>query len=1026
MILKEFLVSLGLKDDMSEKLNQSMQSADSTVSKFAKGFGKKFALAGTAVVSFVGVAAGGLAKFAKSLMNSDDELTRFQRKFGMTRVDAYKTKSALDIMGKSLEEVHLDPLLFKQFTELKKNAADLKVPDMSEGLSTVRDITTSVLALKQTAMNALQWVGHSFLKHVAKPMETIQLHLKNFNTVIKKNIPDWSDKIGKALSWVVQLGGTIIRAGGQMLGAVKKVFDAIPSGVKVAMAALGALAAFIKMGPVGKLITIISVALLLLDDFFTYLDGGDSLLAPVWKTLTGFFSGFEKSGKDALKFFTEDFLPKLVDYVSGIFPKLVEKVLSYVDPFVDWITDVITSIIDTLAAAIPELLKLAGNIALAILDGLLSKIPKILDAATNILKSLTAAIKKMIPKLLETVGDIIKRLVDIIAQSLPEILDAAVNLVLAVVDGVVDALPDILDAVVGLLDKLLVAIIDALPKLIDAGIQIVEKLVEGVLKALPKIISTVVELIKSLVATLKERLPELIKAGIQIIKSLIEGIVKMLPEIIKAAVELVTQLVSSIAEMLPEIIEAGIEILFALIDGIIEALPDLLDAVIGLIPVIVQAVTDNLPKIIKAGIEILLALIKGIIKAIPKIIKAVIDLIPVIVNALIKALPQIIEAGIEIILALAAGLIQAIPQLVAAIPEIIGAIVESFGGIFDAMGGIISRFVDIFKNAFTAVANFFQNIWGGITDFFSSVWNSIVSVIQGIPEFFKGIFEGAVNGIKNAFNGVKEFFQNLFDAVINIIKAPINWIIGGINTFIGGLNKLKIPDWVPIVGGKGLNIPTIPELEKGGVLEKGQTGYLEGNGAEAVVPLEKNTEWITKVADQLRGKLNGDGNGDKGKSALEKVIQTLIVAIQKLYTAITKLVSKKGDSKNLSGGKPANPVIREVQAVKDKVSENPLLGKLLGKSADKTDKKAEMSEVGERILAFLDSAEKVMTQMSQITHSSVAYNSVSNSKVSYNTTTIDNKQNYTINDTSGNPRTTAEMVGKTQELHSRNLKGVFA
>lgn len=988
MILKEFLVSLGLKDDMSEKLNQSMQSADSTVSKFAKGFGKKFALAGTAVVSFVGVAAGGLAKFAKSLMNSDDELTRFQRKFGMTRDDAYKTKSALDIMGRSLEEVHLDPLLFKQFTELKKNAADLKVPDMSEGLSTVRDITTSVLALKQTAMNALQWVGHSFLKHVAKPMETIQLHLKNFNTAIKKNIPDWSDKIGKALSWVVQLGGTIIRAGGQMLGAVKKVFDAIPSGVKVAMAALGALAAFIKMGPVGKLITIISVALLLLDDFFTYLDGGDSLLAPVWKTLTGFFSGFEKSGKDALKFFTEDFLPKLVDYVSGIFPKLVEKVLSYVDPFVDWITEVITSIIDALAAAIPELLKLAGNIALAILDGLLSKIPKILDAATNILKSLTAAIKKMIPKLLETVGDIIKRLVDIIAQSLPEILDAAVNLVLAVVDGVVDALPDILDAVVGLLDKLLVAVIDALPKLIDAGIQIVEKLVEGVLKALPKIISTVVELIKSLVATLKERLPELIKAGIQIIKSLIEGIVKMLPEIIKAAVELVTQLVSSIAEMLPEIIEAGI--------------------------------------------EILLALIKGIIKAIPKIIKAVIDLIPVIVNALIKALPQIIEAGIEIILALAAGLIQAIPQLVAAIPEIIGAIVESFGGIFDAMGGIISRFVDIFKNAFTAVANFFQNIWGGITDFFSSVWDSIVSVIQGIPEFFKGIFEGAVNGIKNAFNGVKEFFQNLFDAVINIIKAPINWIIGGINTFIGGLNKLKIPDWVPIVGGKGLNIPTIPELEKGGVLEKGQTGYLEGNGAEAVVPLEKNTEWITKVADQLRGKLNSDGNGDKGKSALEKAIQTLIAAIQKLYTAITKLVSKKGDSKNLGGGKPANPkkpanpVIRAVQAVKDKVSENPLLGKLFGKSADKTDKKAEMFEVGERILAFLDSAEKVMTQMSQITHSSVAYNSVSNSKVSYNTTTIDNKQNYTINDTSGNPRTTAEMVGKTQELHSRNLKGVFA
>ena len=34
-------------------------------------------------------------------------------------------------------------------------------------------------------------------------------------------------------------------------------------------------------------------------------------------------------------------------------------------------------------------------------------------------------------------------------------------------------------------------------------------------------------------------------------------------------------------------------------------------------------------------------------------------------------------------------------------------------------------------------------------------------------------------------------------------------------------------------------------------LEKGQVGLLEGNGAEAVVPLEKNTGWIRKVANQI-------------------------------------------------------------------------------------------------------------------------------------------------------------------------------
>lgn len=35
------------------------------------------------------------------------------------------------------------------------------------------------------------------------------------------------------------------------------------------------------------------------------------------------------------------------------------------------------------------------------------------------------------------------------------------------------------------------------------------------------------------------------------------------------------------------------------------------------------------------------------------------------------------------------------------------------------------------------------------------------------------------------------------------------------NAFIKGLNKLKIPDWVPGVGGKGLNIPLIKKLRVG-------------------------------------------------------------------------------------------------------------------------------------------------------------------------------------------------------------------
>lgn len=69
---------------------------------------------------------------------------------------------------------------------------------------------------------------------------------------------------------------------------------------------------------------------------------------------------------------------------------------------------------------------------------------------------------------------------------------------------------------------------------------------------------------------------------------------------------------------------------------------------------------------------------------------------------------------------------------------------------------------------------------------------------------------------------------------------------------------------MPGIGGAGFNIPHIPELAKGGVLKKGQTGYLEGDGAEAVVPLEKNTEWIKKVAALFKKDMDGDSESGTG------------------------------------------------------------------------------------------------------------------------------------------------------------------
>ena len=45
------------------------------------------------------------------------------------------------------------------------------------------------------------------------------------------------------------------------------------------------------------------------------------------------------------------------------------------------------------------------------------------------------------------------------------------------------------------------------------------------------------------------------------------------------------------------------------------------------------------------------------------------------------------------------------------------------------------------------------------------------------------------------------------------------------------------------------------------MLERGQVGLLEGNGAEAVVPLHQNKQWISAVARDMDSALGGNANG---------------------------------------------------------------------------------------------------------------------------------------------------------------------
>lgn len=216
---------------------------------------------------------------------------------------------------------------------------------------------------------------------------------------------------------------------------------------------------------------------------------------------------------------------------------------------------------------------------------------------------------------------------------------------------------------------------------------------------------------------------------------------------------------------------------------------------------------------------------------------------------------------------------------------------NSIKSVFSAVGNF---FKTAFSNAWTAIKGVFKNVG----TFFSGVWSKISSPFVNIAKWFKSKFTAAWKAIKGVFSSVGSFFGGIWDtikekfttigtkvadaiggafksainAVIATVEGAINLVPKAINGAIDLINKLP-----------GVEISEMPEIElprlaKGGVLKKGQVGLLEGSGAEAVVPLEKNNQWLDEIARRLSKRLdlprNPDSVGSRSSNVVNNFYQT--------------------------------------------------------------------------------------------------------------------------------------------------------
>ena len=170
------------------------------------------------------------------------------------------------------------------------------------------------------------------------------------------------------------------------------------------------------------------------------------------------------------------------------------------------------------------------------------------------------------------------------------------------------------------------------------------------------------------------------------------------------------------------------------------------------------------------------------------------------------------------------------------IKEVFSLVMNKIKELYDSKLGWLLPAGPLFK-AIMFIKDNWRDAWENIRDKFRTITTVVKTLFEGFKSNILGIWDGLVGGIKGA----------------------INTIIGAINSFIRGINRIKIsvPSVdIPLVGRVGgfsvglPNIPEIPTLAKGGIVNRPTLAMIGEKGPEAVVPLNRGMGMTVNITIQ--------------------------------------------------------------------------------------------------------------------------------------------------------------------------------
>ena len=629
-----------------------------------------------------------------------------------------------------------------------------------------------------------------------------------------------------------------------LLKAVNQDWDAIGSSILNAEGAASQMAET-KLDNLAGDITI----------FKSALEGAQITLSD---SLTPSLREFVQLGTDGVsrlaEAFKENGLEGAIAELNPIFEKILEKITGLRPAVIKVATELITAIAEQLPPILQSILPPLIQGVSQVLHALVHQAPTLLQIVSDSLPMLLDALLSILPEVVQVGLQIISQLAIGISKALPTLIPQVISVVLSIVDCLIDNIDILIDGATQLIIGFTKGLIDAIPILLEKAPVILEKFINSLLDNWPVIMDMAIQLTEMFVKAIIENLPLLFDAAKQIIISLGDGLLKLT----KAINEKTKLLFAGIKKNWNESmswIKAGLSNAQKFVGNLI----------------------GKIGETVKAKVS---AILEGIKEIVSNAMQAIKDYFQPVIN--------FYSAAWNIIKELAEGCWKLIQKVWETVSEwfdknIITPVRRIFEGLWSGIRTAASDAWTVIKSVWTAVSTWFSNtVIKPVTDFFSGMWDKlkkgasdawegIKTVFSHVSDWFKDTFSTAWQKVKDVFStggkvfdGIKEGIVESFKTVVNAIIRGINKVIAvpfnAINGILDDIQNIEVAGIYPFDGiVHRLPVPEIPELERGGVLRRGQLGLLEGNGAEAVVPLEKNSKWIAAVTADLKKSLASEG-----------------------------------------------------------------------------------------------------------------------------------------------------------------------